>query len=374
IDGDNIPDVIDDDIDGDGIPNNQDNDIDGDGIPNTQDDDIDGDGIKNIDDNDIDGDGIPNTLDPDIDGDGIPNTQDDDIDGDGIKNIDDNDIDGDGIPNEQDDDIDGDGIPNDQDDDIDGDGIPNDEDIDIDGDGIINAEDDDIDGDGIINESDSTPGGNKTTTTNGTKGTSNTGSDKNTGTTNTGADKNTGSTADDPYVSGVALTVSDTLDYKIHLDAAKYNGTITQSETIQLKDIRDEITQAGVALQSFIIIDAKITATATGSLVQQNASKKAILKVFYTEGNNTKINIIETSPSADFAPFITFNDLVTGLSLNNNLFASSPGFLKFIAILKDQGISSLNVGIEVEFIDELNVSDSDITIKCALKFSGKATL
>jgi hypothetical protein len=110
--------------------------------------------------NDIDGDGVPNHLDEDIDGDGILNTEDDDMDGDGIVNSEDDDMDGDGWPNicregqfgpiidcsltdaGKDPDIDGDGIPNEEDDDIDGDGIPNEEDNDREGDQVTTPSED----------------------------------------------------------------------------------------------------------------------------------------------------------------------------------------------------------------------------------------
>lgn len=48
-------------------------DLDGDGVPNDIDDDIDGDGWGNDVDGDVDGDGILDEADPDIDGDGTPN-------------------------------------------------------------------------------------------------------------------------------------------------------------------------------------------------------------------------------------------------------------------------------------------------------------
>ncbi len=160
IDGDGIPNAIDDDIDGDNIPNELDDDMDGDGIPNAIDDDMDGDRIPNREDDDIDGDGIPNNEDDDMDGDGIPNNEDDDMDGDGIPNNEDDDMDGDGIPNGQDLDVDGDSVLNEYDLDINGDGIPNDQDSDMDSDGIPNEEDDDMDGDGILNINDEDMNGN----------------------------------------------------------------------------------------------------------------------------------------------------------------------------------------------------------------------
>jgi|TARA_B100001057_G_scaffold499817_1_gene611948 hypothetical protein len=109
--------------------------------------------------NDIDGDGVPNHVDDDIDGDGLLNTEDDDMDGDGIPNSEDDDMDGDGWPNicrndfgtlidcslteaGKDPDIDGDGIPNEEDPDIDGDGVPNEEDPDREGDGVTSPSED----------------------------------------------------------------------------------------------------------------------------------------------------------------------------------------------------------------------------------------
>jgi hypothetical protein len=71
---------------------------------------------------DIDGDGVPNQLDNDVDGDGADNSNDPDIDGDGIANGDDDDVDGDGEDNDEDDDDDGDGTPDDEDEDDDNDG------------------------------------------------------------------------------------------------------------------------------------------------------------------------------------------------------------------------------------------------------------
>jgi hypothetical protein len=159
---DKTPVVDPDDIDGDGVPNGLDEDIDGDGVPNIQetgpDGDIDGDGIPNSEDTtdfgdssdqegpqgDIDGDGIPNSLDSDDDGDGIP---------DGVRGVgscdgttpaadEDHDCDGfcfsleggllpcdDGAPP-------GSGQP-----DSDGDGLPDSVDPDDDGDGVLDGDD-----------------------------------------------------------------------------------------------------------------------------------------------------------------------------------------------------------------------------------------
>ncbi|GFH42587.1 hypothetical protein Hs30E_11380 [Lactococcus hodotermopsidis] len=167
VDGDGVPNSLDDDIDGDGVPNDLDDDRDGDGISNDRDQtpngaadpvdnghhdgdltkpivtpaDVDGDGLSNLQDPDIDGDGVPNVIDPDIDGDGIFNAYDPTPNGDQSGQlIPDNkygngdkthpitapgDVDNDGVPNSKDEDIDGDGIPNAIDPDIDGDGIPN---------------------------------------------------------------------------------------------------------------------------------------------------------------------------------------------------------------------------------------------------------
>lgn len=147
------------DLDGDGVPNGLDEDIDGDGIPNVQeagpDGDVDGDGTPNSEDTsdygsapsqegpqgDIDGDGTPNSLDSDDDGDGIPDgvsgvgscdggqttaaNEDSDCDGfcisleGGLRACDDGATPGSGQP-----DTDGDGIPDAIDPDDDGDGIP----------------------------------------------------------------------------------------------------------------------------------------------------------------------------------------------------------------------------------------------------------
>ncbi|CAH8850009.1 unnamed protein product [Trichobilharzia szidati] len=141
LDGDGIPDHLEDD-DGDGIPNYLE-DEDGDGIPDSMEGDSDGDGIPDYME-DEDGDGIPDYLE-DEDGDGIPDYldgcvhgkhNDDDDDNDGIKDYQEDannnqildifeakDTDGDGIPDYLDDDDDGDGIPDCDDDDDDNDGI-----------------------------------------------------------------------------------------------------------------------------------------------------------------------------------------------------------------------------------------------------------
>lgn len=173
LDGDGIPDWLDDDIDGDGISNDHEVRLGFDPRdPNSTPPDLDGDGIPDAFDNDIDGDGVPNEQDAfpydptewaDMDGDGVGDNSDPDIDGDGIANKyeiqlgfdprDPNstppDLDGDGIPDALDDDIDGDGVPNDQDafpydptewKDTDGDGVGDNSDPDIDGDGFSNAE------------------------------------------------------------------------------------------------------------------------------------------------------------------------------------------------------------------------------------------
>ncbi|XP_062560064.1 dentin sialophosphoprotein-like isoform X4 [Armigeres subalbatus] len=160
-DGDGIPNDKDDDDDNDGIPDSEDPDDDNDGVPDVKDTDDDNDGIPDYKDkdskydiNDLDGDGIPNELDDDDDGDGIPDAEDDDDDNDGIKDDEDIDDDNDGIPDDKEgqpinNDLDGDGIPNDVDDDDDNDGIPDTDDQDDDNDGIPDAEDADDDNDGI---------------------------------------------------------------------------------------------------------------------------------------------------------------------------------------------------------------------------------
>ena len=57
-------------VDGDGIPDHLDNDDDGDGVPDHLDDDDDNDGIPDHDEEDEDGDGVPDYLDTDDDNDG----------------------------------------------------------------------------------------------------------------------------------------------------------------------------------------------------------------------------------------------------------------------------------------------------------------
>jgi hypothetical protein len=159
------PEVVDvNDIDGDGVPNALDEDIDGDGQTNIQDDDVDGDGIPNADEvadgtnpfgdgddqegaqGDIDGDGIPNNVDNDDDGNQIP----DGVQGDGTcdggqTTVDDENADCDGFCLDletgflacDDGAPPGTGVP-----DSDGDGIPDPLDPDDDGDGIPDADDD----------------------------------------------------------------------------------------------------------------------------------------------------------------------------------------------------------------------------------------
>jgi len=206
LDGDRLPDVIDDDMDGDGHLNEADvfprnprewADLDGDGTGDNSDSDIDGDGIRNdwevqlgFDPRDaqskpadLDDDGIPDVLDSDMDGDEVANAADAfprdvsewaDMDGDGTGDNSDDDIDGDGISNDYEvamntdphdarstpADLDRDGIPDALDDDRDGDGHLNEADVfpddrrewaDLDGDGIGDNRDPDRDGDGYAN-------------------------------------------------------------------------------------------------------------------------------------------------------------------------------------------------------------------------------
>ena len=206
MDGDRIPDVVDDDIDGDTHLNGADafpmdasewHDMDGDGIGDNSDLDIDGDlisneyelrlGYRHLDSThvppDLDGDRIPDELDDDIDGDSYLNTLDRfprdrtewaDTDNDGIGDNTDGDIDGDGIINTYEvrlntdpydagsrpRDQDGDGLPDAIDDDRDGDGVTNGSDLfpdnrlewaDLDGDGIGDNSDSDLDGDSYSN-------------------------------------------------------------------------------------------------------------------------------------------------------------------------------------------------------------------------------
>ncbi len=126
------------DQDENGIPDAQegDGDVDGDGIPNHLDEDDDGYGLSDVDEiggnpgtpPDTDNDGTPDYLDPDSDNDGIG----DDIEGD-------RDPDGDGIPNYQDPDSDGDGMLDSEEGQL-GPG-------DADGDGFLDFEDPDSDND-----------------------------------------------------------------------------------------------------------------------------------------------------------------------------------------------------------------------------------
>lgn len=134
VDGDGIPDHMDDDVDGDGVPNDQDGehdpDVDDDGVPNEADDDN-------------------STFDPgfgDEDGDGTPDNQDLDADGNG-KFDDTEDMDGDGVPDRSDADADGDDIA-DPDDPDGGDGTIKDfGHADEDSDGEVDPEDEDEDDD-----------------------------------------------------------------------------------------------------------------------------------------------------------------------------------------------------------------------------------
>ena len=92
------------DVDGDGIPNHLEDDNNNDGIPDNQD--QDGDGIHDYNDSDDDNDGIPDDQE-DEDGDGILDVIDDD------EISDDEDFDDDGIPDDYDEDDDNDGVPDD---------------------------------------------------------------------------------------------------------------------------------------------------------------------------------------------------------------------------------------------------------------------
>ena len=368
-DNDGTPNVSDNDIDNDGITNEFDEDIDGDNIENSKDNDIDGDNIDNIDDNDIDGDGIINTEDPDMDGDGTNNTSDDDIDGDGINNIDDNDIDGDGIPNSEDPDMDGDGTRNSTDNDLDGDGIRNEDDIDIDGDGIENSDDNDIDGDGIANSEDSTQGGTGNDI-DGTQGTSNDGDDKNEGTTNNGIDTNDGETSEDDYVSGIVVAAVDTLGFSFALDGAVKDETISQSETIDLNEIREGIEDNDIALNTFSMTDLKIVSSTSNSFVDANQDTRVVVTVSYMDGSE-KIPVLGSLEEDGVAgSVITVGQLAEGLTLNEELFADE-GFNAFNNLIKDESEDTIETIVEVTFLDEPNSASSELEIDFILKASGK---
>jgi len=156
LDGDELPDCIDEDIDGDGILNTTEGtgDPDGDGIPNQEDTDSDGDGIPDSVEGTAnnDGDDIPNYLDLDSDDDGIPDSVEGNVD-----------TDGDGVPNYLDLDSDDDTLTDIQEGtgDVDGDGVPNYLDLNADGDSAddYTEGDGDVDGDGIPNWLDPDDGG-----------------------------------------------------------------------------------------------------------------------------------------------------------------------------------------------------------------------
>ena len=157
-DGDDLPDILDNDDDGDSVPTDDELgddengdgqpddavDTDGDNKPDYLDTDSDGDGVQDKDDvvrdeetrcQDSDNDGCddcsggqgPDPADDgqDSDGDGRCDAS-EDADGDGVLDVDDRDIDDDGILNDDEgtEDFDGDGLPNAYDLDADGDGLP----------------------------------------------------------------------------------------------------------------------------------------------------------------------------------------------------------------------------------------------------------
>ncbi|MBN1604774.1 MAG: hypothetical protein JW915_24405 [Chitinispirillaceae bacterium] len=382
-DNDGTPDVNDNDIDGDGIDNWKDPDIDGDGIPNTSDKDIDGDDIDNIDDNDIDGDGIQNEFDSDIDGDGITNTSDNDIDGDGIDNIDDNDIDGDGIKNNEDPDIDGDGLDNNSDSDLDGDGIINKDDNDIDGDGIDNKDDPDIDNDGTANTSDQTPGGTTDAGdgTAGTQGTTNQGGDKENGTVNTDEDSNNGTTDYDviDQSEGLIITAREDVAFSLVLNPITdpSGGVTAKTEQVNLDDVRTTITDNGIALQSFQVVNISINASEESlPLIASLGDVSFVLKIYFqTPGNqsNRKLALQTPDQTSQVHSPLTTDMLASGLHLNKQLFGVQPGFDSYVAILKDESIDNIEVVTEIQFLKEVTRSGT-IDLKFALETEGKKAL
>ncbi len=324
--------------------------------------DTDNDGIPNVSDDDIDGDGIVNTEDSDIDGDGIANTDDSDMDGDGVNNIDDNDIDGDGIVNTDDDDIDGDGIANPGDSDLDGDGITNGSDNDIDGDGIPNNVDPDIDNDGIPNDQDSTPGG----TGSDTDGTQ--------GDINTGTDVNTGETGEDDYVSGIAVVATDTVEFSFSITSGAKGTKVSESDQVNLADLRDEIAENNIALSTVSIIDMQIKAMQTTPFIETNKASKIVLKFYYSEGAG-QVKMLETAATAGLAgPVITVGSLLTGLDLNEEVFGSNPGYTNFLNMIKDESKTSVSVIAEIELLDGVTLSGSDLSFQLLLTTGGKKKL
>lgn len=177
LDGDGIPNELDDDIDGDGVLNDNDDlpldpndsvDTDGDGIGDSVDTDDDGDGYADVDEVTAGSDPLDSlSLPADLDNDGTPDVIDSDIDGDGVDNI------SDAFPRDKTEqlDFDLDGIGNNTDLDDDNDGYTDIEEIsagsdprnasstppDLDDDGIPDYLDPDIDGDGYLNGEDSHP-------------------------------------------------------------------------------------------------------------------------------------------------------------------------------------------------------------------------
>lgn len=324
--------------------------------------DNDNDGIPNVSDDDIDGDGIPNTSDSDIDGDGVDNVADNDIDGDGVPNIDDNDIDGDGTENTSDNDIDGDGVNNSADSDLDGDGIDNGDDTDIDGDGIDNSTDSDIDNDGTPNDQDTTPGG----TGSDTDGTQ--------GETNTGSDKNEGETSDDDYVSGIAVVATDTLDFSFDVPSGLSGTKITESESVSLQDIRDEVNENGIALSTVEVMDLKVKALQNSALIQDNMNSRVVIKVYYNEGAEA-VKMLETAATEGLAgPVVTAGSLLEGLDLNEEIFGSNPGFSNFLKMIKDETKNSVTVTAEIELLDDISLSSNDLTLQLLLTTGGKKQL
>lgn len=370
VDLDNIPNISDSDIDGDGKPNTSDNDIDGDGINNSDDTDVDGDEVANINDTDIDGDGIINTSDTDIDGDGLTNQKDTDIDGDGIANIDDNDLDGDGIENTSDSDLDNDNVSNSSDTDLDNDGIANVNDYDIDGDGIANTSDTDIDNDGTANGDDQTPGGTGNQT-DGTLGNTNNGTDKNEGTVNDGTDLDDGETSDDIDVAGIGVVAEDSISFQFIIPPSQGAGVVSQTQQIDLDEVRDGVSDNGIDLGTFGISNLSILAEKS-SFTEANSQTRVAVKVSYLDENNNKIAALESADRDGLiTPVLTVADLAAGVSLGDEIRGTAEGFTSFATILRDESKPAVTTVIDIIFLEQPKGNGGELDVDFILRATGK---
>ncbi len=169
----------------------------------------------------------------------------------------------------------------------------------------------------------------------------------------TGTDhKKDGGVTIDTADNGKGLLVQSSRSLDINLKGSDTLATqVVGVDSISLQDIRNEITEAGMALKTFMITNLLVKGLPEyQTLANMYGNKIVVLKMF-TEiaGDPTSRELaIETPVAGDFYPQETFASIHAGIELNKGLY-SAPGFKSFETIIKKGTAEKMIVTIELNW-------------------------